>query len=123
MRKNLQRLQASNLQVIVNVQILTEGTNLPIKQTIFLVRPTTSTILMTQMVNPIETMYYDETVTDDEIELNYISYQIMVCNSTKDAFDKLKRILSTLSNIKEIWDKAIKIFGLCCFLTNIIFTE
>lgn len=123
MRKNLQRLQASNLQVIVNVQILTEGTNLPIKQIIFLVRPTTSTILMTQMVNPIETMYYDETVTDDEIELNYISYQIMVCNSTKDAFDKLKRILSTLSNIKEIWDKAIKIFGLCCFLTNIIFTE
>ena len=39
-----------DLQVIVNVQILTEGTDLPMTQTIFLARPTTSTILMTQMV-------------------------------------------------------------------------
>ena len=39
-----------NLQVIVNVQILTEGTDLPMTETIFLARPATSTILMTQMV-------------------------------------------------------------------------
>jgi len=36
--------------VLVNVNILTEGTDLPSVQTVFLARPTTSTILMTQMI-------------------------------------------------------------------------
>ena len=34
----------------MNVNILTEGTDLPEIQTIFLARPTISTILMTQMI-------------------------------------------------------------------------
>lgn len=37
-------------QVLINVNILTEGTDLPTIQTIFLTRPTTSTVLMTQMI-------------------------------------------------------------------------
>lgn len=38
------------LDVIINVNILTEGTDLPQTKTIFLTRPTKSTILMTQMI-------------------------------------------------------------------------
>lgn len=38
------------LEVLINVNILTEGTDLPKVQTVFLTRPTKSTILMTQMI-------------------------------------------------------------------------
>ena len=38
------------LDVLINVNILTEGTDLPKVQTVFLTRPTKSTILMTQMI-------------------------------------------------------------------------
>ncbi len=38
------------LQVLVNVNILTEGVDLPKTQTVFLTRPTVSKILMTQMI-------------------------------------------------------------------------
>ena len=39
-----------NLKVLVNVNILTEGVDLPQTKTVFLARPTVSTILMTQMI-------------------------------------------------------------------------
>ena len=42
--------RSGNLQVLVNMNILTEGTDLPMTQTVFLTRQTTSTILMTQMI-------------------------------------------------------------------------
>lgn len=38
------------LEVLVNVNIVTEGTDIPNIQTVFLARPTTSKILMTQMI-------------------------------------------------------------------------
>ena len=38
------------IQVLINVNILTEGTDLPKTHTVFLTRPTVSTTLMTQMV-------------------------------------------------------------------------
>lgn len=39
-----------NLEVLVNVNIVTEGTDIPNIHTVFLARPTTSKILMTQMI-------------------------------------------------------------------------
>lgn len=42
--------RAGKLDVLINVEILTEGYDLPNVQTVFLTRPTTSTILMTQMI-------------------------------------------------------------------------
>lgn len=48
--EKLQRFRNGELKVLVNVNILTEGTDLPGVQTAFLTRPTTSTILMTQMI-------------------------------------------------------------------------
>lgn len=39
-----------SIQILINVNILTEGADLPRTQTVFLTRPTTSTVLMTQMI-------------------------------------------------------------------------
>lgn len=46
----IQKFRDGDLDVLVNVNILTEGTDLPQVQTVFLSRPTKSTILMTQMI-------------------------------------------------------------------------
>ena len=48
--EKLHKFRQGELQVLVNVNILTEGTDLPSVQTVFLTRPTLSTILMTQMI-------------------------------------------------------------------------
>lgn len=46
----LEEYRRGDVQVLVNVNILTEGIDLPMTKTVFLARPTVSTILMTQMV-------------------------------------------------------------------------
>lgn len=46
----IQQFRDGELDVLVNVNILTEGTDLPQVQSVFLTRPTKSTILMTQMI-------------------------------------------------------------------------
>jgi len=46
----LERFRKNELQVLINVRMLTEGTDIPDAQTVFLTRQTTSRILLTQMV-------------------------------------------------------------------------
>ncbi|MFT9057589.1 MAG: DEAD/DEAH box helicase family protein, partial [Ethanoligenens sp.] len=46
----IQRFRDGELDVLVNVNILTEGTDMPKVRTVFLTRPTKSSILMTQMI-------------------------------------------------------------------------
>lgn len=46
----IEKFRKGELDVLINVNILTEGTDLPKVQSIFLARPTISTILMTQMI-------------------------------------------------------------------------
>jgi len=48
--EKIKRFRQGELEVLINVDMLTEGTDLPNVQTVFLTRPTTSTILMTQMI-------------------------------------------------------------------------
>ena len=48
--RKIEDYRAGNIQVLVNVNILTEGVDLPQTKTVFLTRPTVSTVLMTQMV-------------------------------------------------------------------------
>ena len=48
--RKLQAYRDGKLKVLVNVNILTEGVDLPQTKTVFLARPTVSTILMTQMI-------------------------------------------------------------------------
>lgn len=49
-KETLQAFKEGKLKVLINVNILTEGVDLPSVQTVFLTRPTISTILMTQMI-------------------------------------------------------------------------
>ncbi len=48
--EKIERYRKGEVQVLINVNILTEGTDLPLTHTVFLTRPTVSTVLMTQMV-------------------------------------------------------------------------
>lgn len=48
--KKLEEYRTGKVKVLVNVNILTEGVDLPQTKTVFLARPTVSTILMTQMI-------------------------------------------------------------------------
>lgn len=49
-KDKIDRFRKGELDVLINVNILTEGTDLPNVQSIFLARPTISSILMTQMI-------------------------------------------------------------------------
>ena len=48
--RKLEEYREGHLQILINVNILTEGVDLPKTKTVFLARPTVSSILMTQMV-------------------------------------------------------------------------
>lgn len=48
--RKIKLFKDGKLQVLINVNILTEGVDLPETKTVFLARPTVSTILMTQMI-------------------------------------------------------------------------
>lgn len=48
--RTINAFKNQELDIIINVNILTEGTDLPKTKTVFLTRPTKSTILMTQMI-------------------------------------------------------------------------
>lgn len=48
--RKIEAYRNGKIQVLINVNILTEGTDLPKTHTVFLTRPTVSTTLMTQMV-------------------------------------------------------------------------
>lgn len=48
--KNIAEYRKGTIQVLINVNILTEGADLPQTQTVFLARPTVSQVLMTQMI-------------------------------------------------------------------------
>lgn len=48
--RKLEAYRSGKLQVLINVNILTEGVDLPKTKTVFLARPTVSSVLMTQMV-------------------------------------------------------------------------
>ncbi|MBD2247945.1 DEAD/DEAH box helicase family protein [Nostoc sp. FACHB-888] len=48
--EKIKKFRNGELEVLINVEMLTEGTDLPNVQTVFLTRPTASTTLMTQMI-------------------------------------------------------------------------
>ena len=49
-KEKIDRFRKGSLEVLINVNILTEGADFPNVQSIFLARPTISSILMTQMI-------------------------------------------------------------------------
>jgi len=48
--RQIEAYRKGEIQVLINVNILTEGADLPKTQTVFLTRPTISVVLMTQMI-------------------------------------------------------------------------
>ncbi|MDB9373055.1 DEAD/DEAH box helicase family protein [Nodularia sphaerocarpa] len=48
--EKIKKFRNGEIEVLINVEMLTEGTDLPNVQTVFLTRPTASKILMTQMI-------------------------------------------------------------------------
>jgi ATP-dependent helicase IRC3 len=46
----IKQFRNGDIEVLINVEMLTDGTDLPKVQTVFLTRPTASTIMMTQMI-------------------------------------------------------------------------
>ncbi len=46
----LEQFRSGDLEVLINIQMLTEGTDVPNAETVFLTRQTTSSILLTQMI-------------------------------------------------------------------------
>ena len=48
--RKIEAYRRGDVQVLINVNILTEGIDLPNTKTVFLARPTVSTIMMTQMI-------------------------------------------------------------------------
>lgn len=49
-QRQIEAFRRGEIQILINVNILTEGVDLPKTQTVFLTRPTISTVLMTQMI-------------------------------------------------------------------------
>lgn len=49
-KAKIEKFEKGEIEVLVNVQIMTEGTDIPSIQSIFLTRPTNSKTLMTQMI-------------------------------------------------------------------------
>lgn len=49
-QRQIEAYSKGEIQILINVNILTEGVDLPKTQTVFLTRPTISSVLMTQMI-------------------------------------------------------------------------
>lgn len=49
-KEKIAKFRSGEIEVLINVNILTEGTDVPNVQSVFLARPTISSILMTQMI-------------------------------------------------------------------------
>ena len=49
-KRKMEKFRSEELEVLINVEILTEGVDVPNVQSVFLARPTISKILMTQMI-------------------------------------------------------------------------
>jgi ATP-dependent helicase IRC3 len=104
-----QRFREGDLEVLINVEILTEGTDLPNVQTVFLTRPTTSTILMTQMIGRAlrgqkaggtEKAYVVSFIDNWENKINWVNPEKVLVNDTEfpdKKIETMKRIARLIS--------------------------
>ena len=111
----LREYRDGKLQVLINVNILTEGVDLPKTGTVFLARPTVSTILMTQMVGRAlrgtaaggtESAYIVSFVDDWDEHIAWVNPESIFSGNNEfsdDAADRVQRELRmiALSKIEE----------------------
>lgn len=120
--KKIQDFKDGKLEVLINVNILTEGTDIPSVQSVFLTRPTTSAILMNQMIGRglrgesaggTEKAYIVSFIDDWKGKINWVSPDnIIISGSFKDKIrSKNDKLESTLIPIKLIEEFAKLING------------
>ena len=94
--RKLEQFRTGKLKVLINVNILTEGVDLPQTRSVFLARPTVSTILMTQMVGRAlrgpaaggtETAYIVSFIDDWEQHIAWVNPQSLFCDMESDFAD------------------------------------
>lgn len=102
----------NKLDVLINVNILTEGTDIPDVQTVFLTRPTTSSILMNQMIGRglrgksaggTENAYIVSFIDDWQYRINWVSPKDLInCGEFEDGEVAKRKLSETLVPIKMI---------------------
>lgn len=110
-----QAYRDGKLQVLINVNILTEGVDFPKTGTVFLARPTVSTILMTQMVGRAlrgpaaggtDTAYIVSFVDDWDEHIAWVNPESLFDGNNEFSDDMAERIqreirMISLSKIEE----------------------
>lgn len=113
--RKIQDFKDGKLDVLINVNILTEGTDIPSVQSVFLTRPTTSAILMNQMIGRglrgesaggTEKAYIVSFIDDWKGKINWVSpNNIIISGGFKDKqrrkTDKLETTLIPIKLIEE----------------------
>jgi ATP-dependent helicase IRC3 len=109
--EKIQRFRNGELEVLINVEILTEGTDLPNVQTVFLTRPTTSTILMTQMIGRglrgqkaggTEKAYVVSFIDDWEDKINWVNPEQLHLREGVEFDDDNRRSSQTVTRLIAI---------------------
>lgn len=115
-KNKIEKFREGKIDVLVNVQILTEGTDIPTVQTIFLTRQTRSRILLTQMVGRAlrgkvsggtEKAYIVSFIDDWQNNIDWISPEEIYIEGTTDFTETnppTKRKVIKLISIKLIKD-------------------
>ncbi len=114
--EKIKQFRKGEIEVLINVEMLTEGTDLPNVQTVFLTRPTNSTILMTQMIGRAlrgqkaggtEKAYVVSFVDNWEDKINWVNPEKLTEIEGREFIDRdiktMKEIarLISIENIKE----------------------
>ena len=108
--EKIKRFRDDKLEVLINVEILTEGVDLPNVQTVFLTRPTTSTILMTQMIGRAlrgqkaggtDEAYIVSFIDNWEDKINWVNPEKLIVGKT-DFPDKKTDTMQTVARLISI---------------------
>ena len=122
--QKIQLFRNGETNVLVNVNIVTEGVDLPNVQTVFLTRPTTSTILMTQMIGRAlrgekaggtEKAYVVSFIDEWKNKINWVNPEKLVDlpgtfdDSFKEADKRITRLISIekMEEFARIMDEGI----------------
>lgn len=125
--RKVRQFPEGELDVLINVNILTEGTDLPAVQTVFLARPTNSSILMTQMIGRAlrgvkaggtERAYVVSFIDNWNDKITWVNPEQLYCEEDSAAFPensseyqkKLVRMISIskIEEFAEMMDDSLK---------------
>lgn len=118
-KEKIDQFRRGDIEVLINVNILTEGTDLPGVQTIFLARPTISSILMTQMIGRglrglkaggTEKAFIVSFIDDWKDKVSWVNPEQLIVeehiDNTKDAGERNK-LLTRLISLQKIEEFAL----------------